>query len=216
MSNSTNQPLPPNDNDPVAKQRHSRRLRIPRLQDGSAFFVVCYMGEGVYAVFAADSQSRQFKIFQGASLADARTYLKGIQQPGDAIMMSDALRTLELLDRPTAAMRPDEGDSWQVPFLPMCELESVAGIEAAAPKVEDPTESGSDALMKPGDPKGQAGGSSDQSVTNPLEWFIVCDRYKPANRLSGIIDLTGEAEADAASRSGDSLSGDGHGRPDLN
>jgi hypothetical protein len=189
MSNNPNQPLPPNDNDPSAKQKGCLPTRVPRMKNGTAFFMVGYLGNGVYAVFAAGAQGRKYKLFVGSSISEVRAYLNGVQRPGDGIMMSDALQMLEMLERPTVELRPGECEPWQAPFLPTCELETVAGVapsdgavEHTKPEVEG-AETPAEEAPAPGQPS-----TAEQAI------FMIDQRLHSTNRLSGIIDLTVGAE----------------------
>jgi hypothetical protein len=185
MSNNPNQPLPPNDNDPSAKQKGCPPTRVPRLKGGAAFFLVGYLGSGAYAVFATDIRARKYKLFVGSSISEARDYLNGVQRPGDRIMMSDALRTLELLGRPTIELRPAECEPWQAPFLPTREMERVAGVATGDGAVEEPKPE-----VKGAESPAEGAPAPEESSSEGQVIFMIDHPLHSTNRLSGIIDLT--------------------------
>lgn len=136
MNNSSNQPLPPEDSGSKRNLQPVDAAAIPRMSEGHAVLTVVYLGKGVYRALALDGQGRRCLLCEGSSVTEVRAYINRVVRNGDIVIMSDALRMLQLLEMPTASLRTPESAPACAPFLPADMFETVGGASWAERGIE--------------------------------------------------------------------------------
>ena len=108
--------------------RISRPQPSVRVDGQPRIFAIVFLGRGVYALDIIELPKGPRRLRRGRSVAELRRAMGEFSQVGDLLLMSEALRALELSSVPLAQLRQLEGAGIK-PFDIHGEVESMPAID---------------------------------------------------------------------------------------